>query len=156
MHAKRWTKTCILAGLLGAAVGQFPAPVEAVEGQVTGAPAHPQPAAAPVGADPELAWTQATGLDNLISALGCDMYFEANYPAHDFAPYLERLTHARDAAGQGDRHGVQADMVLFFSMLAARDHGISEGAAEELADFARIVMPHADDGVVVPRSGGGP
>ena len=111
------------------------------------------PSAAPVmGGAP----TQVTWVDDIMDAL--DTHFKANYPTVDFAPYLKKLTLVRDAVERGDRRTVKVEMSMFFTMLADRDDGMSKVAADELANFAVVVMqvqeygPEAY-GTTIPRSG---
>lgn len=94
---------------------------------------------------------QSTWVNDIMEALR--MYFKANYPKDDFAPYLKKLNLIRDGLGRGDRRTVKLEMGAFFTMLTNRSHGISEGAAEELTNFARMVMPVQEYGIFFPRSG---
>lgn len=94
---------------------------------------------------------QATWVDDIMNALGS--YFRANYPTSDFTSYLKKLTLVRDAVDRGDRRTVEVEMGAFFTMLTNRSHGISKGAADEVANFARIVMPVQEYGIFFPRSG---
>lgn len=80
-------------------------------------------------------------------------YFKANYPTSDFTSYLKKLTLVRDAVDRRDRRTVEVKMGVFFTMLTNRSHGISEGAADEVANFARMVMPVQEFGIFFPRSG---
>ncbi len=111
------------------------------------------PSAAPVvGGAP----TQVTWVDDIMDAL--DMHFKATYPTVDFAPYLKKLTLVRDAVNHGDRRTVKVEMGMFFTMLANRADGMNNVAADELANFALVVMqvqeygPEAY-GTTTPRSG---
>lgn len=94
---------------------------------------------------------QATWVDDIMNALGS--YFKANYPTSDFTSYVKKLTLVRDAVDRGDRRTVEVEMGAFFTMLTNRSHGISKGAADEVANFARIVMPVQEYGIFFPRSG---
>jgi len=94
---------------------------------------------------------QATWVDDIANALGA--YFKANYPTDDFAPYLRKLTLVQDALGRGDRRTVKVEMGAFFTWLTNRSHGISADAADELTNFARMVMPVQEYGIFFPRSG---
>lgn len=94
---------------------------------------------------------QATWVDDIMNALGS--YFKANYPTSDFTSYLKKLTLVRDAVDRRDRRAVEVEMGAFFTMLTNRSHGISKGAADEVANFARIVMPVQEYGIFFPRSG---
>src|SRR5207249_2460264 len=107
---------------------------------------HPNPPATTA-----VAPAQTTGVDDIANALGS--YFKANYPTYDFAPYLKKLTLAREALGRGDRRTVKVEMGAFFELLTNRSHGINEGAADELTNFARTVMPVEEYGIFFPRSG---
>src|SRR5437763_1850499 len=82
---------------------------------------------------------RCTWVDDIANALGS--YFKANYPTYDFAPYLKKITLVREALGRGDRRTVKVEMGAFFKLLTNRGHGISECAADELTNFARMVMP---------------
>jgi hypothetical protein len=44
-------------------------------------------------------------------------------------------------------------MGTFLIMLANRNDGLSEGAAEELRNFVRVVMPAQEYGLIFPTSG---
>jgi hypothetical protein len=92
-------------------------------------------------------------VDDIITALG--RYFKTNYPNADFGPYLKQLIMVRDALSQQDRRAVKVEMGAFYQSLADRSHGINEAAADELANFARMVMPVQEYGVFFPRSGHG-
>lgn len=116
---------------------------EIIDGAV---PSHPNPPTTTA-----VAPAQATWVDDIATALGS--YFKANYPTYDFAPYLKKLTLVRDALGRGDRRTVKVEMGAFFKLLTNRGHGISEGAADELTNFARMVMPVQEYGIFFPRSG---
>ena len=98
-----------------------------------------------------LAPVQATWVDDIMNALRS--YFRANYPTSDFTSYLKKLTLVRDAVDRGDRRTVGVEMGAFFTMLTNRSHCISKGAADEVANFARIVMPVQEYGIFFPRSG---
>jgi hypothetical protein len=92
---------------------------------------------------------QAVWVDDIMNALR--MYFTTNYPTCDFAPYLKQLTLVQDAVDRGDRGTVTVEMGMFFTMLANRADGMSEVAADELANFARVVMQ--EYGIFLSRSG---
>ena len=106
------------------------------------------PSDAPVVKVPsaELIW-----VDDITNAL--HLYFKANYPAANFSSYLKQLTVMRDAVGRGDRRTVKVEMGMFLTMLANRNDGISQGAAEELRNFAQVVMPAQEYGLIFPTSG---
>ena len=93
--------------------------------------------------------TQATWVDDIMSAMGS--YFKANDPTFDFTSYLKRLTLARDAENRGDRRTVEVEMGAFFTMLTNRSLGMSEGAADEVANFARALMPVQEYGIFFPN-----
>jgi hypothetical protein len=46
---------------------------------------------------------------------------------------------------------VEVEMGAFFTMLTNRSQGISEGAADEVANFARAVMPVQEYGIFFPN-----
>ncbi|MER3423661.1 MAG: hypothetical protein C4293_10925 [Nitrospiraceae bacterium] len=48
---------------------------------------------------------------------------------------------------------VKVEMGGFFKMLANRDHGINEGAADGLSNFAQMVAPIQEYRISVPKSG---
>ena len=108
----------------------------------------PLPSDAPVVKVPsgELIW-----VDDIMNAL--HLYFKTNYPAANFSSYLKQLTVMRDAVDRGDRRTVKVEMGAFLTMLANRNDGISEGAADELRNFARVVMPAQEYGLIFPNSG---
>jgi hypothetical protein len=91
---------------------------------------------------------QATWVDDIANALGS--YFTAHYPTSDFTSYLKKLTLVRDAEDRGDRRTVEVEMGAFFTMLTNRSQGISAGAADELANFARAMMPVQEYGIFFP------
>jgi hypothetical protein len=92
---------------------------------------------------------RATWVDDIVNALGS--YFKTNYPTDDFTPYRQKLTLVQDALARGDRRTVKAEMGAFFQLLADGSHGISERAAEELTNFAQMVMAVQEHGIVFPR-----
>jgi len=109
------------------------------------------PSGAPVvGIAVGIAPGQATWVNDIANALG--FYFKENYPTDDFTPYVKKLTLAQNALDRGDRRTVQVEMGAFLKLLANRSYGISEGAADELTNFARMVMPVQEDGIFFPRS----
>jgi hypothetical protein len=91
----------------------------------------------------------ATWVDEIANALGS--YFTTHYPTSDFTSYLKKLTLVRDAEGRGDRRTVEVEMGAFFTMLTNRSQGISAGAAEEVANFARAMMPVQEYGIFFPN-----
>jgi hypothetical protein len=90
-----------------------------------------------------------TWVDDIMNALGS--YFKTNDPTFDFTSYLKRLTLARDAENRGDRRTVEVEMGAFFTMLTNRSLGISEGTADEVANFARALMPAQEYGIFFPN-----
>jgi hypothetical protein len=92
---------------------------------------------------------RATWVDDIANAL--DSYFKAYYPTSDFTSYLKKLTLVRDAEDRGDRRTVEVEMGAFFTMLTNRSQGISKGAADEVANFARAVMPVQEYGIFFPN-----
>jgi hypothetical protein len=88
-------------------------------------------------------------VDDIANALGS--YFKTHYPTSDFTSYLKKLTLVRDAEGRGDRRTVEVEMGAFFTMLTNRSQGLSERAAEEVANFARAMMPVQEYGIFFPN-----
>jgi hypothetical protein len=91
---------------------------------------------------------RAAWVDDIANALG--PYFKAHYPTSDFTSYLKKLTLVRDAEERGDRRTVEVEMGAFFTMLTNRSQGLSEGAADEVANFARAMMPVQEYGIFFP------
>ena len=116
---------------------------EVMEARPSSDPNAPTAVAAPA---------QAAWVDEIRNSLAM---YKVNYPTSDFAPYLSKLNLVRDAVARGDRRAVKVEMVAFFKMLAKRDHGINEVAADELTNFAQMVTPLEEYGISVPRSGAG-
>jgi hypothetical protein len=92
---------------------------------------------------------RATWVDDIANALG--PYFKAHYPTSDFTSYLKKLTLIRDAEEHGDRRTVEVEMGAFFTMLTNRSQGISKDAADEVANFARAMMPVQEYGIFFPN-----
>jgi hypothetical protein len=92
---------------------------------------------------------RATWVDDIANALG--PYFKAHYPTSDFTSYLKKLILVRDAEERGDRRTVEVELGAFFTMLTNRSQGISEGAADEVANFARAMMPVQEYGIFFPN-----
>jgi hypothetical protein len=90
-----------------------------------------------------------TWVDDIANALGS--YFKTHYPTSDFTSYLKKLALVRDAEGRGDRRTVEVEMGAFFTMLTNRSQGLSEGAADEVANFARAMMPVQAYGIFFPN-----
>lgn len=99
----------------------------------------------------EVPSAQLVWVDDIMNALR--LYFTTNYPAADFSSYLKQLTVMRDALDRGDRRTVKVEMGTFLTMLANRNDGVGEGAAEELRNFAQLVMPAQEYGLIFPNSG---
>lgn len=76
--------------------------------------------------------------------------FKGNYRTSNFDPYFKKLTLVGDALSQGDRRSVKVEMGFFFQMLAKRAYGINAGAADDLSQFARTVMPAQEYGIIFP------
>ena len=93
--------------------------------------------------------SQATWVDDIVNALGS--YFKAHYPTSDFTSYVKKLTQVRDAEDRGDRRTMELEMGAFFTMLTNQNQGISAGAADEVANFARAVMPVQEYGIFFPN-----
>jgi hypothetical protein len=87
-------------------------------------------------------------VDDIANALG--PYFKAHYPTSDFTSYLKKLTLIRDAEERGDRRTVEVEMGAFSTMLTNRSQDISEGAADEVANLARAMMPVQEYGIFFP------
>ncbi len=79
--------------------------------------------------------------------------YQANYPASNFSLYQKKLSLVQDALARGDRQVVRVEMNAYFKMLDRRAHGISEVAADELFNFARMITPAQEYRIAVPRSG---
>ena len=108
----------------------------------------PQPASGHNAPTTVVVPAQATWVADIANALGS--YFKAHYPTSDFTSYLKKLTLVRDAEDRGDRRTVEVEMGAFFTMLTNRSQGISAGAAEEVANFARAMMPVQAYGIFFP------
>ena len=93
---------------------------------------------------------QATWVDEIKNSLGV---YKANYPGSNFSPYQTKLNLVGDALSRGDRRAVKVEMGAFLKMLATRAHGINEGAADELSNFAQMVTPIQEYGISVQKSG---
>lgn len=111
----------------------------------------------------------------LVSALGCFFMFgqalaemtwadditnslafsKTNYPTSNWEPYSHKLGLVRDALNRGDQRTVKAEMSMWFKMLRARAHGISDVAADELFNFSLMVTPIQEYGISVPAPAGG-
>lgn len=92
---------------------------------------------------------QAMWIDEIRNALEI---FKGNYRTSNFEPYLNKLNLVGDALGQGDHRRVQMEIGSFFQMLAKRAHGINAGAADDLSNFARKVMPAQEYGIIFPKN----
>lgn len=157
MEIKLWIEGCVIVGFVTVTPWWFVPPTQAEVGPVgpdilQQKGAHviadtqtPMPSDVPMVKDPS---TQLIWVDDIMNALG--LYFRTNYPAANFSSYLRQLTVMRGAVDRGDRRAVKVEMGTFLTMLVNRDDGISEGAAEELRNFARVVMPAQEYGVIFP------
>jgi hypothetical protein len=83
-------------------------------------------------------------------------YFTKKYPTYDFTPYADELDRIRGAVTLGDRWGARREMGRFLSMLTSRAYGLSDDAAEELADLSQRLMPDEQFGIVYPGWGTDP
>jgi hypothetical protein len=97
-----------------------------------------------------IAWAQTSWVDELNNSL---IFYKANYPAFDWAPYEQKLTLVRGAVDRGDQRTVKTEMNRWFKMLRNRDHGISDMVADELYNFAIMVTPLQEYGISVPAAG---
>jgi len=93
---------------------------------------------------------QATWVDEIRNSLGI---YKANYPTSNFSPYQTKLNLVGDALSRGDRRAVKVEMSAFLKMLATRAHGINENAADELSNFAQMVTPIQEYGILIQKSG---
>lgn len=93
---------------------------------------------------------QVTWLKEIKNSLDA---YTVSYPSSNFAPYQTKLSLVGDALSRGDRRGVKLEMGALFKMLAKRSHGINEGAADELSNFAQMVTPIQEYGIPVPKLG---
>ena len=78
--------------------------------------------------------------------------FKGNYRTSNFDRYLKKLNQVGEAVRQGDRRTMKVEMGSFFQMLAKREHGINAGAADDLSNYARRVMPAQEYGIIFPRN----
>ena len=93
---------------------------------------------------------QAIWVDEIKNSLEV---YKANYPSSNFSPYQTKLNLVGDALSRGDRRAVKVEMSAFLKMLATRAHGINEGAADELSNFAQMVTPIQEYGILIQKSG---
>lgn len=77
-------------------------------------------------------------------------FYKATYPNSDWTPYQDKLTLVRQAVDRGDQRTVRMEMGKWFRMLRNRDHGIHDVAADELFNFAVMVTPVQEYGIMVP------
>jgi len=63
------------------------------------------------------------------------------YPGTNFAPYFEKLTKIQTGLAGGDQQAVKTETDRFLKMLANRDYGIHDVAADEIYNFALMVRP---------------
>lgn len=75
---------------------------------------------------------------------------KATYPNSDWKPYEDKLTLVRQAVDRGDQRTVRMEMGKWFKMLRNRDYGIHDVAADELFNFAVMVTPMQEYGIMVP------
>lgn len=90
----------------------------------------------------ETAW-----IDELSNSVS---FYKASYPSSDWTPYQDKLTLVREAVDKGDQRTVRMEMGKWFKMLRNRDHGIHDVAADELFNFAVMVTPVQEYGIMVP------
>ncbi|HWF61247.1 MAG TPA: hypothetical protein VN666_13185 [Nitrospira sp.] len=97
---------------------------------------------APVATSAETAW-----IDELSNSVS---FYKATYPNSDWKPYQDKLTLVRQAVDRGDQRTVRMEMGKWFKMLRNRDYGIHDVAADELFNFAVMVTPVQEYGIMVP------
>lgn len=90
----------------------------------------------------------STWVDELSSSM---VFYKSTYPTTNFAPYEQKLSAVRDAAGKGNKDAVRKEMGAWLKMLRARAHGISDVAADELFNFSLMVAPIEEYGISVPQ-----
>lgn len=93
------------------------------------------------------ALAETTWIDDIANSLA---FSKTNYPISNWEPYSQKLGVVRDALHRGDQRIVKAEMSQWFKMLRARDHGISDVAADELFNFSLMVTPIQEYGISVP------
>jgi hypothetical protein len=97
---------------------------------------------APTATAAETAW-----IDELSNSVS---FYKATYPSSDWAPYQDKLTLVREAVDRGDQRTVRMEMGKWFKMLRNRDYGIHDVAADELFNFAVMITPVQEYGIMVP------
>lgn len=95
----------------------------------------------------ETAW-----IDDIANSLA---FSKTNYPTSNWEPYSQKLGLVQAALQRGDQRTVKTEMSKWFKMLRARDHGISDVAADELFNFSLMVTPIQEYGIAVPAPAGG-
>ena len=90
---------------------------------------------------------EAIWVDELSNSVS---FYKATYPNSDWTPYQDKLTLVREAVDRGDQRTVRMEMGKWFKMLRNRDHGIHDVAADELFNFAVMVTPVQEYGIMVP------
>ena len=150
-------RTVVLTSL--ALIPWFPAPLApaaelspggGIPEFMTMQPSMQRPALLMMTAPAQTTSAQATWVDEIKNSLGV---YKANYPGSNFSPYQTKLNLIGDALSRGDRRAVKVEMSAFLKMLATRAHGINEGAADELSNFAQMVTPIQEYGISVQKSG---
>ena len=97
---------------------------------------------APTATSAETAW-----IDELSNSVS---FYKATYPSSDWSPYQDKLTLVREAVDRGDQRTVRMEMGKWFKMLRNRDYGIHDVAADELFNFAVMITPVQEYGIMVP------
>jgi hypothetical protein len=77
-------------------------------------------------------------VDELTNSL---TFYQANYPASNWDPYVDKLASIRDGVVRDDQQIVMVETDQFFKMLRTRAHGINDVAADELYNFALTLIP---------------
>ena len=95
---------------------------------------------------------ETTWVDDIANSLA---FSKTNYPTSNWEPYSLKLGVVQDAIRRGDQRIIKAEMSKWFKMLRARDHGISDVAADELFNFSLMVTPIQEYGISVPAPAGG-
>lgn len=90
---------------------------------------------------------EPTWVDELTNSVS---FYKTTYPNSDWAPYQDKLTLVRAAVDRGDQRTVRMEMGKWFKMLRNRDYGIHDVAAEELFNFAVLITPVQEYGIMVP------
>lgn len=98
------------------------------------------------------ALAETTWIDEIANSLA---FSKTNYPTSNWEPYSQKLMLVQDALQHGDQRTIKTEMSKWFKMLRARDHGISDVAADELFNFSLMVTPIQEYGISVPAPAGG-